>query len=475
MTGPNPHGDGVDGRSVGELLLDADLVSRGVLWDPDPDTARAKTRTWGEVVEAGAELWAAIPDRTGDPSMARIHELTAALHRTQQRTQWPGAGPTDPHLEEVTNNLIRAAELVAARRHPTAPLTNAGHLDSEATRTRTMHILYVSAHGVSAALNQHMRKLQQRLDSRRALAPGDSLRHARDTWERVNAVERLAGSHLRSRWPAALTGEHRDPVQPSRLEQALARWDLQAHRTLAASPTAANLRLTVDVQRNLAVASGVITAAAASREVLDPQQHTDRLRPALSSLEHAWGQLGSDLGPLIGRQRRLDPQLLLAGNEVRAALREVTHDHAGFASPATMADRVDLTAATASLQRGLSAAVDLAHVVRDALEDPELTVAARGAHAMATASGVPDTPRAWVSAADLHHDRPVPLPHPARSALVGHTERVITTAVAADSASALLDDRSAWAAQARTRSGPRHDDYGLPAPTMRVPGLGCER
>ena len=374
MTGSD--GEGIDGRSVGELLLDADLTSRAMLWNPDPDTAKAKVRTWGEVVEAAADLWAAIPARDGDPSMARIHELTTRIHRTQQRTGWPGSGPTDPHLETITNNLARAAELVTARHHPTAALSVAGHLDSEAARTRIMHILYVSSHGVSTALNGYTRALQQRLDARKVILPGDSLPYARDARERIGAVERLAGSYLHSRWPTALSGAHSDPTENHRLEQALARWDLQAHRALAAPPAAANLRAIVEVQRDLTLATGVITAGAASRGLLDPQQHTDRLRPALAGLEQAWGQLGADLGPMIGRQHRLDPELLLAGNEVRAALRDITHDHHGFATPATMADRVDLAAATTSLQRGLSAAVDLAHAVRDALDDPELTGAA---------------------------------------------------------------------------------------------------
>ncbi len=62
----------VDGRSVGELLLDADLTARASLWDPNPAGAKARVRSWGEVAEAAAELWASIPDETADPSMGRI-------------------------------------------------------------------------------------------------------------------------------------------------------------------------------------------------------------------------------------------------------------------------------------------------------------------------------------------------------------------------------------------------------------------
>ncbi len=400
----------VDGRSVGELLLNADLTSRATLWDPDPELAKARVRTWGEVIQAAADLWTAIPDRAGDPSMHRVQGLAEALHRTQRRSQWPGGGPGDPHLESVATTLARAAELVSARRHPTAPLSAAGHLDAEAARTRLMHVLYVSAHSVTVALDRHTRTLQQRLDAHQTLPAGDSLQRARDAKERIGAIERLAGAYLHTGWPTALAGEHHESTELAGLKHALARWDLQAHRTLAGSPTAANVARITRVQQDLVLATAVIGAAAASQGLLDPQQHADRIRPVLAGLEHAWGTLGTDLDLMLGRRRRLDPELLLAAGEVQAALRDITHDHAGIASPAAMAARVDLAAAAGCLHHSLTAAVDLAHVVRDTLVDPEFTVAARSAHAMTAATGAPATLASWGEAGDLPHNRGIPLP-----------------------------------------------------------------
>ena len=58
---------GRDGRSVGELLLDADHTARDLLIDaPDLDAA-VVLRTWGEVVETAAEAWAALPDPPAVP------------------------------------------------------------------------------------------------------------------------------------------------------------------------------------------------------------------------------------------------------------------------------------------------------------------------------------------------------------------------------------------------------------------------
>lgn len=53
MPGSNASGppEPVGGRTVGDLLLDADIAARELLWDAPPETAKAKARSWGEVVD----------------------------------------------------------------------------------------------------------------------------------------------------------------------------------------------------------------------------------------------------------------------------------------------------------------------------------------------------------------------------------------------------------------------------------------
>ena len=73
---------GADGRSVGELLLDADHTARELLIDaPDLDAA-VVLRTWGEVVETATDLWAALP---APPAPA----VRAGLPRGQWRSAPP--------------------------------------------------------------------------------------------------------------------------------------------------------------------------------------------------------------------------------------------------------------------------------------------------------------------------------------------------------------------------------------------------
>ena len=256
--------DTVDLRSVGELLLDADLTSRAALWETGPDLAKARVRTLGEVIEAAADLWTAIPDPFKDQSMNRISNLADGLHRTHQHTGWPGAGDADPHLASIASSLSRAADLVQAALYPPSPPANS----TPSSGTRLMHVLW-SSHGVRVALNPYIADLQRRSDARQSSPRGDSLVRARDARERIGAIERLAGVSLKDRWPSALAHEHRERPWPSRLEAALARWDLQAHRTLAGPPTVSNLEVIAQTQQVIVGATATIGAAGAQRESLD--------------------------------------------------------------------------------------------------------------------------------------------------------------------------------------------------------------
>ncbi|RYV50273.1 hypothetical protein [Pengzhenrongella frigida] len=464
-----------DERTVGDLLHDADFAARELLWEAPPHMAKARVRSWGEVVEAAAGLWASIPDRTGDPSMGRIHRLALGMHRTQLRTGWPGVGEGDPLLERAVENLWLAAEMVAARRHPTAPLSEPGHLDSEAARTRIMHVVYVASHGVGQALDNYNRDLRRVLDAKHRVEPGQSAEQSRDLLVRVGTAEQLAASYLSGRWPAALTGQHLDPVEPGRLERAVARWDVQARRTLAASPTATDVLFTVKVERDLTVTGARIFTAAAHLGAIDADQHANRLQPALGSLDDAWAQLGVDLQQIAGRARRIDPDLLHAGAELRASLREITADLGGHAGPETMAQRVDLRAASREVQRGLVAAVDFGYVLREAVTDPEFFAPARGVAAACTVLFVRSDDAAWVELGDLYANRAIPIPQALRESLAERSADVVEAAVQVDSASTFLGANRDISPAGPRLNGRGHEERGIGVPPGPGPAYGCER
>ena len=145
------------------------------------------------------------PDHGADPRTGSSGFRPSATRRMARR--W-GRGSPPRGGRGVLEPGRRAP--VSARRHPTAPLSELGHLDAQAARTRMMHTVYVASHAVALSLDLHIRELQHRVDARRhRSSAGDSTVHARAARDLATSIERLAGTYLDSRWPVALTGEQR--------------------------------------------------------------------------------------------------------------------------------------------------------------------------------------------------------------------------------------------------------------------------
>lgn len=392
--------------------LDADLTARASLWDPRPEQAKDRARSWGELTEAAADLWASIPDPSADPQhepdrrarpRAAPHPPASRLARSRPRRSPPG----------VHRHLTRPR----GRARPSPPASHRSPVPGGQPSTPTAPAPGSCTPSTSPPTAPASRcattspTCSAALDARQAIPAGDSLQHARDTMRRLDSAERLAGTYLHGRWPAALTGEHRDHPEQARVAAALARWDLQAHRTLAGPPTTPNLEWIARIQQGLVITTAVVGAAAAHQGQLDPSD-VARTRPVSPTSSTPGPPSPATWPNSTVAIESSTPPLLLAGREVQAALREITHQHAGYATPAAMASRADLAHTLGSLRASLTAGVDLAHVTRDALADPDLTVSARAAHAMAVHASAPTTNAAWVDAGSLHHNRDIPCLNP---------------------------------------------------------------
>ncbi len=141
--------DGQDGRSVGELLLDADVTTRQVLMDATGEEAPAMLRNWGEVVQSAAELWATLPQpvrgSTGPldgVTMGRLEAMSQAMHRTQVRQGWPDNGLGHERLLNVAESFTRAADPIQRHSGHLRPVDPAFRPDVDAARMRIMHTLY---------------------------------------------------------------------------------------------------------------------------------------------------------------------------------------------------------------------------------------------------------------------------------------------------------------------------------------------
>ena len=203
-----------------------------------------------------------------------------------------------------------------------------------------------------------------------------------------------------------------------RLASALAVWDIQAHRSLAAHPSPPNLACVARVQALIATTSGVVAEAAAQTGLLDSAA-SERFATLIDTSQLAWTRAANRWSELINPAARTDPKLLGAAGEVRAALAAAAHDQTGWAAagrdrlPRRPSDRVG------QLQLATAAAVDVAHLTRDiALTEPTLTAPARAIAMRAQA----DVERAvdqgesrylgvdWVTAGDVRANRIIPLP-----------------------------------------------------------------
>ena len=117
MPGSNAPGppEPVGGRTVGDLVLDADIAARELLWDAPPDTAKAKARSWGEVV-----------DEKGVYPVRIIESVDHGRQgATDGRLPAPWAAHTLPHLpasESAPARVTNRAPLLAEADLPVVPV-----------------------------------------------------------------------------------------------------------------------------------------------------------------------------------------------------------------------------------------------------------------------------------------------------------------------------------------------------------------
>jgi len=496
---------GRDKRSVGELLLESDHTARAILMDVDEMDAAAMLRTWGEVVQAAGELWQVLPPATPpqpgtgehlpDPADLAIQQLQAmseAMHRTGHGRAWPGDGPADQRLLRIAGSFTGATNLIS--RHATArpPLSEPERRDLQAARTRIMHTLYLGSHGVAVAVGQRVGELEMRMAARGGLTTGDSLRQARAAHERITAFEQQAGAVVKGTYPRALTGEHREPPAAGRLAQALATWDVQAHRALVGGVNTADLMLTARTQSLVLTAGNTLAGVAADSGQLDRQQYTTRLSPALERCQEHWeamAGLWKDLTPPTSR--RVDPDLARAALETRASLHELLRDGTTIAHASLIAQRTDLSRIGRLTQHVLATNVDLAHVTQEATTNPELTGAARAVNTLAIATRrhdprdahtIDDSPlAAWVEPGDLLANRAVRLPDHVRSGLTAAADLLVDVNMTAMSGAAFLDAASARESQTRQYGEPNasrggaHQDRTPNSMSADRTGPRCER
>jgi hypothetical protein len=445
-----------DHRTVGELLAESDELARETLLDATPDHAPAMVRSWNQLVGSAAELWTVLPSAPDSPSeldpMERLRAVGEAIGRSVTAGHWPGQGPTDERLTQIADNLSRARHLAEPHGHfqPAAVETQRDIQDFHGQ----VHTLYVAAHGTAVALGGHIADLPGKFvvgeRRRRRLAERPTaleITAAQGMIARFDGFEQLAGAYLFGLPTTSANPDHVGEAAPAtRLETALAAWEVQAHRSLANNPDSADLVRVARVQALITSTAAILTEAAARKGHID-NDIMQRLAPALEANQVAWSRAAKRWGELTSPASRTDPALVAAASEVRAAIATAATNPTGWATAEQLASRVDLPDAVKTLHLSMVASVDIAYVVRDTAADhPGLTAPARiiGMRSQGEAEiaieqgetrheGVTWTTRSQIAANQL-----IPLPEPARRGLINLADDVIAITNQAVAAAAQL-------------------------------------
>lgn len=450
-----------DGRSIGELLRDADHLARTLLMDLTAQDAPGLLRSWDRLVDAAAAAWTAIdrvgtnpavqppPGRDPDP-MLRLHAVTEGIATTLDSARWPGPGPGSTVVEEISDNIDRVTDLLERSAVELPRHRPDIQSDVAAAQMRLMHTVYLSAHAVTSSLQQHGRQLRHGEQRPAQLANPGPPYAAGPTgrWvQRIGVCEGIAGHYVRGTaggFAAAVAGEVMPrPEDPGRLHHELARWDVQVHRSLAADPSPHNLVLASRTQAFIA-ATALPLLTAAHHAGLVAGEDLQPLTNAVETSGDAWNQLASRWADLAPTSSRADSDLTRAAAHLRAAARELTHSPKGKPTATDIVERVDIVRALGSVQHALAAAVGVAHLTRDPAANPDLTGPARPLSIRAhndteTANarqpyGGDAEDVLWVTPQDVFANKAVPLPRPVADNLALAARHVVSAAASATAA-----------------------------------------
>jgi hypothetical protein len=263
-----------DGRTVAELLDDSDGLARETVLDMSADRAPGMVRGWPQLMRAAAELWAILPPGSTVLANADPVAILAAMGRAVDRSlaagHWPGRGLKDEAWEQIASNLAQARRLLERQVRSEAP---DGQIGLTAAKTQVLHALYVAAHATGVALTGYERDLQDGLEvgarRRQPLVERPTaleVDSAGGMIARFDAIEQLAAGFMAAQRIDA-TDQPATGRRPAaiRLAAALAAWEIQAYRTLANDPDAADLVRVARVQALIPTTTVVVGGAAAQR------------------------------------------------------------------------------------------------------------------------------------------------------------------------------------------------------------------
>ena len=317
-----------------------------------------------------------------------------------------------------------------------------------------MHTLYVAAHGTAVALGAYVTDLQDRLQTgtrrRQPLAERPTaleITSARGMIARFDGFERLAAAYLFGMpSTSANPGQTSVAAPATRLETALAVWEVQAHRTW---PTVRMRQIWCgwpayrhSLQRPPACDRGRSQKRPYRRRG-DPQASA-----GLDASQVAWNRTAKRWAELTNPASRTDPSLVSAASEVRAAIAAIATNQTGWATPDQLSGHIDLPTVgqDPSSQHDRLSRHRLCRP-RHRVDHPGLDRSrAHHRHESPRGSGTRDRAgrdalrrRHLDDASQIAANQLIPLPEPARRGLINLADEVIASTNRAVAATAHVD------------------------------------
>jgi len=401
--------------------------------------AAALVRAWPPLAEAALSVHRSVAgEQDVDRTIERIAWDARALTSAMERPAWPTLGDRDAALLQVTRALKRGTELATKTSAPADEAQFAGRL--------VISTLWSTAQLVSQSLSDHAFDLRSSNDSS---APRELL-VVKDLFKRFEAVQQLASAALGT--PQDYRPEPSKPVM--QLRQAIAVWDVEAHRALLGDRSTAVLHVMSHLEADSVKALEHLVGQAAGTGVID-QVTAGRLSPILSDSSMSWTRLRDVAADLSFSSVPPAMPFIQAGKNLQQQLR-------GAATGSASDDHAQILVA---LSGHLASSVTIAAATRELITSGELRAPAQ-AVARVFADHYRGRQHPPVDAVAIHRRLTIPLNLDARNLLGDLADRVFVDAHEAVNRSAGLD--ALYRSPSPGHQAMRPDQHGIQRPRTPV-------
>jgi len=378
--------------------------------------AAALLRTWPHLVEAAYDAYEQFDGSGASGPPGPIDRITVdarAMAALAERRVWPArSGPLDASLQQVTAALQRSTEV--------------SHAGEPADRNEAVRLILSTLWSTSQLLGRVVRDRAFDLRTDPGLSElqkSEQLPAVKDVARRFNALEQLAAEslHANSGIMPAMS------PRASQFRDAIAAWDVQAHRALMDDRSTAVLHVLSHLEAESVKGLERFVSQAADSGIID-QVTADRLSPVLSDSSASWARLRDVSAELSFSNVPVPMGLIQAGRNLQEQ----------FSVAAAAADLDDHPQLLFGLTGHLASAVTISAAVRETISSGELRAPAKAISRVMTEHN-PGHDHTPVDPVAIQRRLTLPLNSDVRQLLDGPTLRVLLDADEAMNRSAGLD------------------------------------